>query len=438
VSVNRYDIVYGKEHVVPVPVLKVEPLQEMKETFDIEVADEHEFFCDGYLTHNSAENMLGEPNDEQFCSLKDPNKNREYLENHRWASNNSLFATVGMDYSKPVKSLIINGEPGFFWLDNAKKYSRLCDAPDGKDENAAGCNPCSEQTLESFECCCLCETYPAHHDSYEDFQVTLKYAYLYSKTVTLMPTHDPRTNAVMLRNRRIGTSMSGIVQAINKHGTRNFFNWCQRGYKYLDSVDKQYSDWLCVPVSKKRTSVKPSGTISLLCGATPGVHFPESEYYIRNIRIAKNSHLVAPLQQAGYLVEDDVRTPSTVVVSFPIHEKLFSRGKRDVTLWEQLELVSQMQQFWADNQVSATIHFQKHEAKDIVHALELYEIRLKGISFLPLEEIGEKAPYPQMPYIPITKERYDEMVADLKPYTFDHTEHEVTEKFCDGGLCSIR
>ena len=385
----------------------------------------------------SAENLLGEIEDEEFRSLKDPDKFKAYLDNHRWASNNSLFATVGMDYTKPVEALIKNGEPGFFWLDSAKNYSRMGDPPDYKDSNVGGCNPCFEQSLESFECCCLCETYPANHDSYEDFQTTLKYAYLYSKSVTLMPTHDPRTNAVMLRNRRIGTSMSGIVQAMNKHGRRAFYEWCKKGFDYIGKVDKLYSDWLCVPVSKKRTSVKPSGTVSLLCGATPGIHFPESEYYIRNIRVAKNSHLIPPLKKAGYLIEDDVKDPNSFVVSFPIHEKLFVRGKKDVTMWEQLELVAQMQQFWSDNQVSATIHFQKHEAKDIKNALELYEVRLKGISFLPLEEAGEEAAYPQMPYSSITKEKYEEMSKGLKSYNLKSVGHEITERGCDGDRCDL-
>jgi len=118
---------------------------------------------------------------------------------------------------------------------------------------------CCEQTLESFEACCLVETYPAHHDTYEDFQRTLKFAYLYAKTVTLMPTHDPRTNAVMNRNRRIGCSMSGIRQAIERIGRREFLNWCDRGYHYIGELDTLYSEWLGIPLSIKTTSVKPSG-----------------------------------------------------------------------------------------------------------------------------------------------------------------------------------
>ena len=151
----------------------------------------------------------------------------------------------------------------------------------------AGFNPCSEQQLHDGECCCLVETFPAKHDSYEDYVKTLKCAYLYGKTVTLVNTHWPETNAMMLKNRRIGLSQSGIVQAFNKHGRRQMLDWCDNAYTHIQELDKEYSDWLCVPKSVRTTSIKPSGTVSLLNGSTPGIHFPENEYYIRRIRFSK-------------------------------------------------------------------------------------------------------------------------------------------------------
>ena len=45
----------------------------------------------------------------------------------------------------------------------------------------------------------------------------------------------------------------------------------------------KYSGWFKVPESIKTTSVKPSGTVSLLAGCTSGVHYPYSEYYFKNI-----------------------------------------------------------------------------------------------------------------------------------------------------------
>lgn len=119
----------------------------------------------------------------------------------------------------------------------SQAYGRMGSPPDARDYRAQGGNPCLEQTLESFELCCLVstaifyhaplvplfiqcpslpyiqvETFPDKHDSLEDFLETLQMAFLYAKTVTLGPSHWPRTNTVMLRNRRIGCSMSGLAQ----------------------------------------------------------------------------------------------------------------------------------------------------------------------------------------------------------------------------------
>ncbi|MCW4026336.1 MAG: fused protease/ribonucleoside-triphosphate reductase, partial [Candidatus Bathyarchaeota archaeon] len=159
----------------------------------------------------SAEIMFGDPDDEAFLDLK---LNKKMANKWRWASNNSVLATIGMDYSDVATRTAINGEPGYLWLDTARKYGRLSDGINNLDSLAEGCNPCSEQTLESYELCCLVETFPGRHATYEDYERTLKFAYLYAKTVTLLPTHNERTNAVMLRNRRIGTSQSGIAQSM--------------------------------------------------------------------------------------------------------------------------------------------------------------------------------------------------------------------------------
>jgi len=93
-----------------------------------------------------------------------------------------------------------------------RDFSRMADEPDYKDALAAGGNPCLEQTLESHEMCCLVETFPDRHMVLAEFKDTLELALLYAKTVTLgIPLQMPKTAAVMRRNRRIGTSMSGIA-----------------------------------------------------------------------------------------------------------------------------------------------------------------------------------------------------------------------------------
>ena len=383
----------------------------------------------------SAEIMFGDPLDKEFMSLKDPTLHKAELDDHRWASNNSVLGEIGMDY-EPIGELIAkNGEPGVIWLDTMKNYGRMLDGRNElADPNVEGSNPCSEQSLESYELCCLVETFPSRCDTMEEYRRVLKYAYLYAKTVTLVPTHNPRTNAVMLRNRRIGTSQSGITQCFSKRSKREHLRWCDEGYTYIRGLDKIYSNWLCIPTSIKVTSVKPSGTVSLLPGVSPGIHYPESQYYIRNIRFDSESPLLGILAKAGYTVVKDTYSKTSSVVSFPVEEKDFSRSINEVSMWEQAEIAAQMQHFWADNQVSVTIRFSKEEAKDIHRLLELYESRLKSISFLPNKDHG----YDNAPYIPITKDEYLKMkkkVRDIKAN--NKALHEDIKEFCDGDKCEV-
>lgn len=67
-----------------------------------------------------------------------------------------------------------NGEPGFAWLENMRTFGRMGDEKNYRDVKAMGGNPCLEQTLESFEMCCLVETFPEKHESLEDYLTTLR------------------------------------------------------------------------------------------------------------------------------------------------------------------------------------------------------------------------------------------------------------------------
>lgn len=383
----------------------------------------------------TAELALGAPEDAEYLKLKDPNLYPEQLKLWRWASNNSVSAEMGMDYLEVGTQTAKNGEPGYFWRENARAFGRFKDGATWADAKVAGTNPCAEQSLESYEICNLVETFPSLHDSFEEYHRTLKFAYLYAKTVTLVPTHNERTNAIMLRNRRIGLSQSGIIEAFEKHGRRTHFNWCDQGYAYICKLDKVYSQWLCIPESIKKTSIKPSGTVSLLPGVTPGIHYAHSQYYMRTIRIDRTSPLVEPIRRAGYRIEESVYGDNTFVVYFPVEQRNYKRSKVGVSIWEQVENIAQMQYYWADNQVSATVTFKADEAGDIPHILELYETRLKSISFLPLTDHN----YPQAPYQEITREAFDLAVSKLKPLDFSTLNtKEAQDIFCDGDKCEIR
>jgi adenosylcobalamin-dependent ribonucleoside-triphosphate reductase len=404
----------------------------------------------------SAALALGEHNDPVFVELKSPETMRELeakmaepgadiealqeemnnlpLVKYRWGSNNSINALVGMDYAHHANLTVTNGEPGYIWLNNARTRGRFKDGERLDDHLVMGFNPCVEQQLEDSELCCLVETYPAQHDSYEDYLRTLKIAYLYGKTITLVKTHWPETNQRMLKNRRIGLSQSGVIQAFEKFGRRKMYGWCDKAYDEVQAWDKLYSDWLCIPRSIRTTSIKPSGTVSLLNGSTPGIHFAESEYYIRRIRFAESSELVAHLREAGYNIEEAFGQKGTVVVEFPVKEALFQKSKAHVSMWEQLEIAAQYQYYWADNSVSVTVTFNDYEAAHVKDALQMYENRLKAVSFLRYSNTG----YRQAPYEPITKEKYEEMISKVTPITKIETSSAGSgTKFCTNDSCEI-
>lgn len=294
---------------------------------------------------------------------------------------------------------------------------------------------CLEQSLESYELCNLVESFPANHENAEDYMRTLKFAYLYAKTVTLLPTHNPRTNQITLRNRRIGLSQSGIVQAFAKFGRRSVLaDFCDAGYNEIRRWDEIYAEWLCVQKSIKVTSIKPSGTVSLVSGATPGIHHPEARTYWRRVRIARDSVLVDILRDAGFHIEPVSSDPDrTLVVKFAVSDERV-RPVEEVSIWEQMQNVVDYQRYWADNQVSCTVKFQQNEVPDITRVLEAYEDQLKGISFLPHMGHG----YNQAPYEPCTPEEVAEYNKNIKDA--DYTKYiieAVGSVYCDGDKCVV-
>ena len=404
----------------------------------------------------SAEIALGPANDKAFLDLKNPKINPDrmgvegwtddgwpiYLKAGGWGftSNNSVFAEVGGNYDHLVERIIDNGEPGLVYMDLCREYGRLADPPNNRDYRAAGTNPCGEQTLESYECCTLVETFPINCDGLEDWLATLKFAYLYAKAVTLLPTHWPETNEIMQRNHRIGCSVSGEAQFAERYGVTELKKWLDTGYHAVVTRDIQYSEWLGVRESIKRTSVKPSGTVSLLAGVTPGVHWPTGHgTYIRRIRYAVNDPALKIIKAAGYLVEPDVMDPRhTVVVEFPTVGPDV-RSERDVTIWEKAHLATLHQRYWADNQVSVTLTFSESEREQVGPVLRAFDGQLKSISMLPMFDASA---YAQMPYESITEEVWGESIAGIRSLDWDALYGAGSldaegEKFCSNDVCEL-
>lgn len=391
----------------------------------------------------SAQIALGQADDEAFLDLKDWDKNPIRTGPDGWShlSNNSVYATVGQDYSFLVDRIAKAGEPGLYWYGVAQGWGRLADPWDGKEYRTQGLNPCGEQPLEDNELCTLVETFPSRHKSLEDYLRTLKFAYLYGKTVTLLMTRWPETNEVMIRNRRIGTSMTGVAQFAEARGWAELKLWQDKGYEEVRRWDRIYSEWLGVRESIKVTTVKPSGTVSLLWGVTPGVHWPrESGFYVRTVRDMTGSPFASVMKAAGYPVEPSISDPeTTVVISMPV-EGPDMRPEQDVSIWEKAALAAHTQEWWSDNAVSCTITFSRDEVKEIPAVLRAFDGKLKSLSMLPMAE----GTYKQAPYQRVSREEWTRMRSGIKPidwkslYENEKLPEPEGELYCSNDVCEVK
>ena len=263
----------------------------------------------------SAQLALGATDDEAFLSAKRWTKG---VPNWRAMSNNSvakndfedLPATFWLGYEG-------DGEPyGLVNLDLMRQCGRLADGPGYRTNlEIAGVNPCGEQSLEDRECCDLFEQYLPRLLTLEEFVTAAQLGYKVCKTVLQLPYSWPETETVVRKNQRIGLGVSGFCQAPH-FGADDY----TAVYRAVEELDREYSREIKASESIRLTTVKPSGTVSLLPGVTPGVHPAYSRYYIRRIRFSANDPIVAACRKAGHHVEpqygfDGVPDHDTPVVS---------------------------------------------------------------------------------------------------------------------------
>lgn len=359
----------------------------------------------------SAQIALGSIDDKTFLELKDYAKNPERAA-IGWVSNNTVVLEKDEDFQKLsciAKHIKDNGEPGIMNLINVQKYARYGEKAKDKAYLA---NPCSEIALESFELCNLAEVFHTRCEDEAAFYKALEFAAFYASTVALLPTHRSETNEIILRNRRIGVSLSGITEMLDMLGTAELIRRLRKGYKLVYSLNRKLAAQANIPPSIRVTTVKPSGTISQLVGVSSGMHFPNFRYAIRRMRVANDAPICKLLKSADIPNEPDRYSTNTTVFEFPIDQGK-TRKVSEVSAWEQFAFLAMLQREWSDNMVSCTISFDaQEEGGQIEYMLARFVPLIKSVSMMPYNTTGI---YEQMPYEEISKEEYQKRLAALKP-----------------------
>lgn len=328
------------------------------------------------------------------------------------------------------------GEPyGLINLSLSRAIGRLGETQ-YPDPLVEGYNPCAEQSLANFETCCLAEIFLPNIESYEEFVDVMTLLYRVCKHSLALGCHNKETEKIVNSQMRMGIGVTGYLQASAKQK-----KWLKDAYVYLRQFDVDYSATHNFPVSVKLTTCKPSGTLSLLPGVTPGAHPGFAQYMIRRISMASNHPLVEVCRSHGYDIEyrlnfDGTPDRSTVVVAFPFSFPEGTVLAKDMTAIDQLKVVKEIQQNWADNSCSVTVYYRKEELPEIKKYLaKHYATTHKSLSFLLHYDSGFK----QMPYEEIAREEYDALVAKTKLITkIDDANLGLDDADCATGACPIR
>lgn len=389
----------------------------------------------------SAQLSLGDMNDPLYLDAKNWSKGQ--VPNWRAMSNNSVCCNKFEHLpDKFWSGYNGDGEPyGLINLKNCRQYGRLIDGKDYRpDRKVVGCNPCAEITLESYESCNLSEIFLPNIKDKHEFKEVALLMYKVTKSISCLPFIHEQTNEVVSKNHRLGNSVTGFLQAKEELRDERIFD---EVYKAMEKEDKTYSKILDVTPSIKLTTVKPSGTLSLLAGVTPGVHPAYAPQYIRRIRMASGDPLVGICKSHGYHVEpvknfDGTSNWDTMVVSFPVKVPEGTVCAKDLTAVQQLDYSKWLQTHWADNSVSVTVYYRKEELPAIKTWLgENYDKNLKTVSFLLHSEHG----FVQAPYEEISEDQYKTMVKGTKPITKLDNDVGMDLKDsleCSSGACPIK
>ncbi len=384
----------------------------------------------------SAQIAIGDCDDIKF--LKAKRWDLGSIPNWRAMSNNSVVCDEIDRLPQEFWDTYEQGEPyGLINID----LSRLCGRTGETqypDPNVEIFNPCAEQSLENFETCCLSEVYLPNINSYNELIKVLEMTYKVNKHSLSLHCSLKETESIVNRNMRMGIGMTGVLQA-----TQEQRDWLSDAYLYIREFDKKYSKEKGFPESIKLTTVKPSGTLSLLAGVTPGVHpNPAGPYYIRRVRMSSDSNLLELCRQHGYNIEyqinfDGAEDKSTMVVSFPCSLPASTPVADNYSWKEQLDMVKWMQTNWSDNSVSCTVYYRKEDLEDIKQYLrENYTNNFKTVSFLLQNDHG----FRQAPYETITKEQYKELSKNTKPITLVNVKEDDFDVMddCVSGACPIK
>ena len=370
-------------------------------------------------------------------------------EGQRALANNSVSYTEKPDFESYLSEMHTMydskaGERGIFSRVAAQKIA----AKNGRrdPEYSFGTNPCSEIILRSNQFCNLSEIVIRAEDDLVSLKKKVEVASIIGSLQATLTDFRYLRN-IWKRNTEeealLGVSLTGICDHyLLGKDSPDIEKWLTEMKDVAIKTNKEWADKLGINQSTAITCVKPSGTVSQLVDSASGIHPRFSKHYIRRVRSDKKDPLAQYMTAAGFPVEDDVMSKSSLVFSFPIKSPDSSTTVKQVGAMEQLKLWKKYQDYWCEHKPSITVYYTDDEFLQVSQWIWENFDTVSGISLLPVSDHV----YQQAPYEDITAEKYEELLAampvDVNWDDLEHFEKEDTttgsqELACTGGACEI-
>lgn len=357
------------------------------------------------------------------------------LNEQRGRANNSVVlprdSVSKEDFSKLWKKIEISGsgEPGFYFTNNIDW----------------GTNPCCEIALRPFQFCNLCEINVSDVETQQELNARARAAsFLGTLQAGFTNFHYLRDEwkATTEQDALIGVGMTGIASGkvikldLNEAAVE------------VKKVNLEVSSKIGIEFAARCTTIKPSGTSSLVLGTSSGIHAWHNDYYLRRIRIGKNEALYTYLMiHHPELLEEDMLNSKQAIIRIP---QKAPEGSilRTENVMQLLERIKKFNEWWVRkgfrrgsnaNNVSATVSIEEGDWERVGEWMWENKASYNGLSVLPFDSGN----YKQAPFEDITKEQFIELEKSLKSLdltqvveTDDHTDHKA-EAACAGGECQV-
>lgn len=357
------------------------------------------------------------------------------LNEQRGRANNSVVLprenTTREAFFKLWKKIEISGsgEPGFYFTNDVDW----------------GTNPCCEIALRPFQFCNLCEVNVSDVEIQEELNARSRAAaYLGTLQAGFTDFHYLRDEwkATTEQDALIGVGMTGIASGKVMKLDLN------EAAEEVKRINLEVSSKIGIEFAARCTTIKPSGTSSLVLGTSSGIHAWHNDFYLRRIRIGKNEALYTYLLiHHPELLEEDMLNSKQAIVCIP---QMAPQGSilRTEDVMQLLERIKKFNEWWVRkgfrrgnnaNNVSATVSIDDKDWDRVGEWMWENKASYNGLSVLPFDSGN----YKQAPFEDISEATFKEMEKSLSALdltqvieTDDHTDHKA-EAACAGGECQI-